>query len=131
MRVGGAIRAAAAAAATFEDAVVAASTTAGHVAAASEALQFVAAFEPELLLPHLTFGGADQFLGWAEAEFAPCFERFVPAADTRRAAEWVARVALVLWCSPSAPVSLTDEGSVRPFVRDLVLPGLQPRNRPT
>ena len=84
---------------------------------------------PELLVPHLTFAGADRFLARAAVELAPCFERFVPAADTLRTAEWIARVALVLWCSPTAspsPVVLSDPDSVRPFVRQFVLPGIRP-----
>ena len=128
-RAGAAVRTAVLAAPTLEDAVVALLTTIGSETEGHAALEFVAAFEPELLVPHLTFGGADRFLAWAAAEFAPAFERFVGAAAAPRAAEWIARVALVLWCSPTAstsPVALADAGSVRPFVRQFVLPGIQP-----
>jgi AcrR family transcriptional regulator len=128
-RVGAAVRDAAARVPTLEDAVVAVLTTIGAETDAHEALQFVAAFEPGLLVPHLTFGGADRFLAWAATEFAPCFERFVGARDASFTAEWIARVALVLWCSPSAstsPVALADPASVRPFVRQFVLPGIDP-----
>ena len=34
-------------------------------------------FEPELVLPHLTFAGGDRFLHDASAAIAPCFERFL------------------------------------------------------
>jgi AcrR family transcriptional regulator len=128
-RVGAAVRDAAAHVPTLEDAVVAVLTTIGAETERHEALQFVAAFEPGLLVPHLTFGGADRFLAWAAGEFAPCFERFVGARDASPTAEWVARVALVLWCSPTAstcPVALADPVSVRPFVRQFVLPGIEP-----
>jgi AcrR family transcriptional regulator len=128
-RAGSAVRAAATAADTLEGAVVALLTAIGSETAGHAALEFVAAFEPELLVPHLTFGGADRFLAWATAEFAPCFVRFVGTDAAPRTAEWVARVALVLWCSPTAstsPVALTDAASVRPFVRQFVLPGIQP-----
>jgi hypothetical protein len=104
--------------------------TAGRELDAHAALQFVAAFEPELLLPHLTFGGADRFLAWASARLAPCFERFVAPDETVRTAEWIARVALVLWCSPSAssaPVVLGSAASVRPIVSQFVLPGIRSR----
>jgi AcrR family transcriptional regulator len=124
------VRRAAAASDTLEDAVVAMLTTAGRELETHAALQFVAAFEPELLLPHLTFGGADRFLAWSAERLAPCFDRFVAPGDAVRTAEWIARVALVLWCSPtasSAPVVLGDAGSVRPFVSQFVLPGIQPR----
>jgi AcrR family transcriptional regulator len=121
---------AAAAAGTLEDALVAMLTTAGREVETHAALQFVAAFEPELLLPHLTFGGADRFLAWTSTRLAPCFERFVAPADTVPTAEWIARVTLVLWCSPtasSAPVVLGDAASVRPIVQQFVLPGIRPR----
>jgi AcrR family transcriptional regulator len=129
-RMVGSVSRAAAAADTLEDAVVGMLTTAGREVEAHAALQFVAAFEPELLLPHLTFGGADRFLAWTSARLAPCFERFVAPDDAVPTAEWIARVALVLWCSPtasSAPVALGDAASVRPFVQQFVLPGIRPR----
>ena len=61
-RVVAAVRAAAAAEDTLDDVVVAILTTLGAEADGHAALQFVAAFEPGLLVPHLTFGGADRFL---------------------------------------------------------------------
>jgi len=128
-RVVGVLREVAASADSLEDAVVAILVTVGREVDSHEALQFVAAFEPGLLVPHLTFGGADRFLAWSASRLAPCFETFVPAADTLRTAEWVTRVALVLWCSPTAsatPVVLGDAESVRPFVRQFVLPGIRP-----
>jgi AcrR family transcriptional regulator len=129
-RMVGAVTRAATDADTLEDAVVAMLTTAGREVETHAALQFVAAFEPELLLPHLTFAGADRFLAWTSARLSPCFERFLAPADTVPTAEWIARVALVLWCSPtasSAPVVLGDPTSVRPFVQQFVLPGIRPR----
>jgi AcrR family transcriptional regulator len=128
-RVVATVRAAAVAEDTLEGVVVAILATLGAEADGHAALQFVAAFEPGLLVPHLTFGGADRFLARAAIALAPCFDRFVPAADTMGTAEWIARVALVLWCSPTAstsPVVLSDADSVRPFVRQFVLPGITP-----
>jgi len=128
-RVVAALRDAATAAETLEDAVVAVLVTAATEVDSHAALRFVAAFEPELLLPYLTFSGADRFLAWSAAQLAPMFSRFVPPTDTERVAEWVARVGLVLWCSPTAsstPVVLGDPSSVRPFVRQFVLPGISP-----
>jgi AcrR family transcriptional regulator len=121
---------AAASAGTLEDAVVAILVTAARTVDGHAALGFVAANEPELLLPQLTFAGADRFLAWTATRLAPSFERFLGAAEVRPVAEWIARVALVLWCSPTAsstPVVLADAGSVRPFVRQFVLPGIRPR----
>jgi AcrR family transcriptional regulator len=117
--------AAADAEASLDDAVVAMYLTAGRELAANDALAFVAAFEPELLLPHLTFAGGDAFLGAAAAALAPGLERFV-GDRAARAAEWIVRIGLVLWCSPTAPVSLTDERALRAYVHEFVVPALRP-----
>jgi AcrR family transcriptional regulator len=114
---------AAEAAATLEDAVVAVLVVAGTELGEHPALRFVAEVEPEQLLPYLTFAGGDQFLRDAGAALAPCFDR-VLGADAIRAAEWVARVGLALWLSPTAPVSLTDPDALRGYVRAFVLPAL-------
>jgi AcrR family transcriptional regulator len=116
-------------AATLEDAVFAILHTAATELAQHRALCFVAEVEPERLLPQLTFEGGDRFLASAAAEIAPSLERFAPG-DANRAAEWVARVGLALWCSPTAPVSLTDEASLRDYVRAFILPALPPKPVP-
>jgi AcrR family transcriptional regulator len=107
----------------LEDAVVAVLVVAGTELGEHPALRFVAEVEPEQVLPFLTFAGGDQFLHDAGAALAPCFERFL-GADATRAAEWVARIGLALWLSPTAPVSLTDPVALRGYVRAFVLPAL-------
>ncbi len=119
------LRAAADAEATLEDAVHAMFVTAGRELAQHEALRFVAAFEPELLLPHLTFAGGDVFLRDASDALAPSLERFL-GGRAPRAAEWVARMGLGLWMSPTAPVSFTDEPGLRDYVHELVVPAIRP-----
>lgn len=114
---------AAGAAGSLEDAVVAVLVVAGTELGEHPALRFVAEVEPELVLPYLTFAGGDQFLRDAGEALAPCFERFV-ATDATRAAEWIARIGLALWLSPTAPVSLTDPRALRGYVRAFVLPAL-------
>jgi len=113
----------AAAAGTLEDAVVAVLVVAGTELGEHPALRFVAEVEPEQVLPYLTFAGGDQFLRDAGDTLAPCFERFL-ASDATRGAEWVARIGLALWLSPTAPVSLTDPDELRGYVRAFVLPAL-------
>jgi AcrR family transcriptional regulator len=122
-RVADAVRAAADATDTLEDAVVAMLHTAGHELGEHPALRFVADFEPERLLPHLTFAGGDRFLGRAGAAVAPSLERFLPGR-AERAAEWVSRVGLALWLCPHGPVSLADLMSLRAYVRAFVAPAL-------
>jgi AcrR family transcriptional regulator len=118
------VRAAADDADTLEDAVVAIVHTAGTELGEHPALRFVADFEPELLLPHLTFGGGDRFLARAGAAIAPSLERFAPD-HAERAAEWVARVSLTLWLCPSGPVSLADPVRLRAYLRAFVVPAIE------
>lgn len=118
------LRAAADAEATLEDAVHAMFVTAGRELAEHEALRFVAAFEPELLLPHLTFAGGDVFLRDASEALAPALERFL-GERAARAAEWIARMGLGLWMSPTAPVSFTDESGLREYVHEIVVPAIR------
>lgn len=117
------VRAAADTAGTLEDALVAIIHTAGRELGEHPALRFVADFEPELLLPHLTFGGGDRFLARASGAIAPSLERFVPG-QAERTAEWVARVSLTLWLCPSGPVSLADPERLRGYLRAFVVPAI-------
>lgn len=124
-RVVGLTHAAAAAADSLEDAVVAMLLVGGRELGEHPALRFVADFEPELLLPHLTFGGGDQFLRAAADALAPALVRFL-GPDATRGAEWIVRIALSLWLSPSAPVSLSSRDDLHRYVRAFVLPALEP-----
>jgi AcrR family transcriptional regulator len=123
-RIAAAVRQAADAEPTFEGAVVAAIVRAARELRDNEALQFLFAFEPELVLPHVTFDAGNRFLVGAGSAIAPALERFLPADRTDRAGEWLARVVLTHALSPSSPIDLTDEAAARALVRELVLPGL-------
>jgi AcrR family transcriptional regulator len=124
LRITEEVRAAADAADTLEDAVVAIVATAGRELGEHPALRFVADFEPERLLPHLTFSGGDRFLARARDAIAPSLERFAPG-QAERAAEWVARVGLTLWLCPSGPVSIADPDHLRAYVRAFVVPAIE------
>jgi AcrR family transcriptional regulator len=123
-RVAASIRAAADAEATFEDAVVAMFVRAARELRENDALQFLFAFEPEIVLPHMTFDAGTRFLVGAGAAISPALDRFLPAARAERAGEWLARVALTHALSPTSPIDLTDEAETRALVREFVLPGL-------
>ena len=123
-RIAAAVRDAADAEPTFEGAVVAMVVRAARELRDNEALQFLFAFEPELVLPHVTFDAGNRFLVSAGSAIAPALERFLPAGCTDRAGEWLARVVLTHALSPSSPIDLTDEAAARALVRELVLPGL-------
>src|SRR5918994_2833039 len=124
-RIAAGVRDAADAESTFDDAVVAIVVRAARELRDNEALQFLFAFEPELVLPHVTFDAGNRFLVGAGSAVAPALERFLPADRTDRAGEWLARVVLTHALSPSSPIDLTDEAAARALVRELVLPGLR------
>ena len=123
-RIAASIRDAADAEATFEEAVVAMFVRAAWELRENEALQFLFAFEPEVVLPHVTFDAGNRFLVGAGSAISPALKRFLPAVRVERAGEWLARVALTHALSPSSPIDLTDEAETRALVRELVLPGL-------
>lgn len=123
-RIAASIRAAADAEATLEDAVVAMFARAAAELREHEALQFLFAFEPELVLPHVTFDAGNRFLAGAGSAISPALERFLPAERVERAGEWLARVALTHALTPTNPIDLTGEAETRTLVRELVLPGL-------
>jgi AcrR family transcriptional regulator len=123
-RIAASIRDAADAEPTFEDAVVAMFVRAAQELRDHEALQFLFAFEPELVLPHVTFDAGNRFLVGAGSAVAPALTRFLPAERADRAGEWLARVVLTHALSPTSPIDLIDEAAARALVRELVLPGL-------
>ncbi len=123
-RITASIRDAAEAEPTVEDAVVAMVVRAARELREHDALQFLFAFEPEIVLPHVTFDAGTRFLIGAGSAIAPPLARFLPSARVDRAGEWLARVVLTHALTPTIPIDLTDEAVTRPLVRELVLPGL-------
>jgi AcrR family transcriptional regulator len=124
-RITAVCRAVAADADTLDDAVVAVLLVGGRELTEHPALRFVADFEPEILLPHLTFAGGDRFLRDASEALAPCFEPYL-GERAARAAEWIARIGLTLWLSPTAPVSLHDADALRAYADEFVVPAIRP-----
>ena len=118
------LRLASAAAESLDDAVTLIVLEAQRRLSAHEALAFVLTTEPELLLPHLAFDGADRVLDAGARVVAPALARFLDPADAARAAEWLARVLLSYLCDPSHTVDLSDPVSVRALVVDFVVPSL-------
>ena len=123
-RLAASVRDAGDAESTFEDAVVAMVVRAARELREHEALQFLFTFEPELVLPHVTFDAGNRFLVGAGSAVAPALARFLPAERVDRAGEWLARVVLTHALSPTRPIDLTDEAETRALVHEFVLPGL-------
>jgi len=117
------VLAAAAAAGTLGEAVTAAITTGAHAIQTHDALAFVTAHEPELILPYLAFEREDAVLRTAATLVAPAFARFLPDAHATRLGEWIARLTLSYLCSPSDTIDITNPVHVRALVDDFVLPG--------
>jgi AcrR family transcriptional regulator len=87
-------------------------------------LQFVLAYEPELVLPRIAFERLDVVFNAVGAVAAPFLAPYVGADRAGRVAEWVARIVLSYTLTPSNQFDLADDDSVRALVRGFVLPGL-------
>lgn len=112
------------AAASLEDALVQGMAFASQWLANHAALQFMLAYEPETVLPHIAFRRMNEVLAVAAGFVAPYLARWLPADDALRAAEWGARIVLSYTSCPADDVDLADEASARRLVQTFVLPGL-------
>ena len=117
------VLAAAADAPTLGDACTAVVVTTARTLARHAPLAFVAAHEPEILMPFLAFEREDAFLRGAAALVAPAFTPFLSDTQATRLGEWLARLTLSYLCCPSESFDLHDVTAVRALVEDFVLPG--------
>ena len=113
-----------AAAGSLEELVVGGIVEAGTAVLDHDALQYLLQYEPEAVLPHVSFNRFDEVLAVASDLASPHLERWLDPHQARRAAEWVTRVVVSHVLCPSPGVDLRDEGSVRQLVRQFILPGL-------
>lgn len=112
------------AAETLEDLLVTVLVRGGREFEEHDALRHVLAVEPEVVLPHVVFDGAERLFAVATAVLTPHLSRFLPPTTAIRTGEWVCRLAITYLFSPSDHVALGDEASTRRLVRTFVLPGL-------
>lgn len=115
-------------AATLEDALVQGMAFASQWLANHAPLQFLLAYEPETVLPHIAFRRMNDVLAVSAAFVAPYLARWLPADDALRAAEWGVRIVLSYTSCPADDVDLADEASARRLVQTFVLPGLVTTN---
>jgi AcrR family transcriptional regulator len=108
----------------LEEVVVAGVTYAARFLRDHDALRFLLAHEPELLLPRIAFAHMSDVLRALSGRAAPLLAPFVGDAEAPRAAEWLARIVLSYEMAPDPRVDLCDSDAVRALVRDFVLPGL-------
>jgi len=109
---------------SLEDLLVGGVLYASRAITGHEALQFVLAYEPEVVLPKVAFSQADRVLSAVSAFAAPYLAPHVGADEAPRVAEWVARLVLTYTLAPADGVDVGNEESVRRLVRTFVLPGL-------
>ena len=108
----------------LEELVVTGITEAARRLAGHDALQFLLAHEPEVLLPRICFHQMDSVLRTISEFAAPYLAPHVGPDEASRAAEWLARMVLSYTACPAPWVDVRDEESVRRLVRAFVLPGL-------
>jgi AcrR family transcriptional regulator len=125
-RIAGIVVEAGRAAPTFADAVVAVVVAGARELRGHDALQFLLAHEPEAVLVHLAFGPGDRLLIAVGDAVAPAFDRWLAPDDATRAGDWLARVVRSYVLMPHPPIDFTDPCTARPFLEQLVIPGLTP-----
>jgi AcrR family transcriptional regulator len=108
---------------SFESAVTAAVVASARFLTNHQALTFVCAHEPDVLLPYLAFEREDAVLREAAALVAPAFTRFCDATAAERLGEWLARTILSYLCNPSQSFDITQPEHVRVLVGEFIVPG--------
>jgi AcrR family transcriptional regulator len=96
----------------LHDALAGALVTVGRFVAEHDALGYLLQNEPDVVLPHVCFRGAEQVLARSAALGPSLLARWCSPDDAARLAEWVARMVLAYGLSPSPHVDVTDRQSV-------------------
>ncbi len=118
------LAASAGAADTLEDALVAGTVTVTRFLEGSEALNYLLAHEPDVVLPHVAFGRLDWVFALAARYAEPYLTPFLPLEEVGAAAEWITRVVLSFALNPSPAIHLADEDRARAFARTYLVPAL-------
>jgi AcrR family transcriptional regulator len=111
-------------AADLEDVLVAGMVESARWLSAHDALAYLLAHEPGVVLPHLTFTELDRVLLVAGDLAAPFFARWLEPEQASRAAEWAVRIVLAYTSDRNPGADLTDPDETRALVRAFVLPGI-------
>ena len=119
------------AAASVEDVIVEGMAEAAARVAEHPALRYLLAHEPELVLSQLAFARMDEVLALTCAFTTPFLGRWLDPAESRRVAEWAARIVVSYLMCPADGVDLTDVRQVRRLVRLFVLPGVRALRGPS
>jgi AcrR family transcriptional regulator len=109
----------------LEDVLVAGIVAAANRLSSHEALAYLLAHEPDVILPHLAFAEMDRVLLAASAFTAPFFGRWLDPDQSARAAEWAVRIVVSYLATPKAGADLTCEADARHLVSTFVIPGIE------
>lgn len=109
----------------LEEVLVAGMCGAARRISEHEALGFLLAHEPEVVLPHLAFHHHDRLMEVVGSYAAPFLGRWLEHDAAERVAEWATRIVLSYLGCPAEDVDLTDPDDVRRLVRSFVLPGIE------
>ncbi len=109
----------------LEDVLVAGMTEAATRVTEHPALGYLLGREPELVLSQLAFARMDELLAVTCAFTTPFLGRWLDQAESKRVAEWAARIVVSYLLCPADGVDLTDAAHVRRLVRQFVLPGIR------
>jgi AcrR family transcriptional regulator len=110
-------------AAALDEVVMAAVVYGARELTGHQALQSLLAVEPEAVLPHVCFAGADRLLATLAEALTPHLGRFLSPSEAVRVGEWMGRVFL----SYGFVAPFATEAEIVALVQDFVLPGLSPR----
>lgn len=100
-----------------------------RVIAGHAALQYLVEYEPEVVLPFVSFDALDPLLHAAAAFGVDALGPFLEPDDARAVGEWVARIVLSYGFEPDPRVDLTDVDAAHRFV-ERYLPHPTPAGTP-
>jgi hypothetical protein len=100
-------------------------TTLWHHLHTHAALRMVVEVNPEFLLRRLRFNEAARTFGAASAAVEPLLRRWLPSDQANRVAEWLIRIVVLYWNSPSELVDVSDPTSVARFYGRHMAPGVE------
>jgi AcrR family transcriptional regulator len=89
-----------------------------------QAIRFLLAHEPAVLLTHLCFERMNRVLALASSFAAPFLRRWLEPEEAARAAEWATRITFSYLAQEGGAIDPTDRGDVARLVGRFVLPGI-------
>ena len=125
LAIGAAVVVAMSAESQLHQGLLAGLTTLWHHLDSHEALRRVVEVNPEFLLRRLRFNEAARTFGAASSAVEPLLRRWLPSDQANRVAEWLIRIVVLYWNSPSELVDVSDPASVARFYGRHMAPGVE------